>query len=134
MLADLAGREDVAMLVRTFYAKVRNDETLAPIFNTVITDWETHFEKLTDFWDMQLFGGRSYDGNPVKAHWHADLMSGNTISPYHFGSWLNLWFETIDACFSGPNCDQLKHRARKMQTALMVSIVQHRKQESPSVN
>lgn len=134
MLTDLSERADVALLVCTFYAKVRKDETLAPIFNTAISDWEPHLEKLTDFWEMQLFGGRTFNGNPIQAHWQADEISGNTISACHFGSWLNLWFQTIDELFSGPNCDLLKYRARKMQTVLMVSIFEHRKQQSPSAN
>ena len=48
-------REDVSLLVRTFYAKVRKDELLGPIFNGIIKDWETHLELLTDFWETNLF-------------------------------------------------------------------------------
>ena len=52
---DLENRDDVGRLVRTFYARVRKDEVLGPIFNGIITDWETHLEKLTDFWNGNLF-------------------------------------------------------------------------------
>ena len=69
---DVQNREDVSKVVRTFYMKVRADEALGPIFNNVITDWEEHLEKLTDFWTMNLFGGKLYSGNPIIAHQHTD--------------------------------------------------------------
>lgn len=125
-MKEIENREDVAALVRCFYAKVRTDETLAPIFNNIITDWEEHLEKLTDFWTMQLFGGKIYNGNPIKVHQEVDDRSGHITTAYHFGTWLNLWFETIDAGFTGENADTLKRRVRKMQTVLMVAMHENR--------
>ena len=52
---DIKDREDVSLLVNTFYAKVRNDKVLGPIFNNIINDWDAHLELLTDFWETQLF-------------------------------------------------------------------------------
>ena len=49
---DRAGvdRASIGGLVREFYAKVRNDERLGPIFAREITgDWKPHLEKMTDF-------------------------------------------------------------------------------------
>jgi len=126
MRKEIENRADVYKLVDSFYEKVRADETIGPIFNTVITDWPEHLEKLTDFWEMNLFGGKLYDGNPIAAHQHADAVSGGQISPYHFGTWLNLWFETLDEHFMGEKVEILKRRARKMQTILMVSIFENR--------
>lgn len=125
-MKEIENREDVAALVRRFYAKVRTDETLAPIFNNSITDWEEHLEKLTDFWTLQLFGGKIYNGNPIKVHQEVDDRSQHITTAYHFGTWLNLWFETIDAGFTGENADTLKRRARKMQTVLMVAMYENR--------
>lgn len=125
-MKEIENREDVSVIVRNFYAKVRTDETLAHIFNNIITDWEAHLEKLTDFWTMQLFGGKIYNGNPIKVHQEVDDQSNHEVTAYHFGTWLNLWFETIDANFTGENADTLKRRARKMQTVLMVSMYENR--------
>lgn len=122
----IENREDVSVIVRGFYAKVRTDETLSGIFNGIVTDWEEHLEKLTDFWTMQLFGGKGYGGNPIRVHQEVDGRSGNAITAYHFGTWLNLWLETIDAGFIGEHADTLKRRARKMQTVLMVSMHENR--------
>jgi len=49
--------EDVKLLVDTFYSKVRNDDTLAPIFNERIGDrWPEHLEKMYTFWQTTLLG------------------------------------------------------------------------------
>lgn len=122
----ISSRDDVQQIVHSFYDKVRVDETLGPIFNHIITNWPEHLEKLTDFWEANLFGGRKYKGNPIEAHAIADDKADNVISAYHFGAWLNLWFETIDATFEGENADMLKRRARKMQTVLMIAIFNNR--------
>lgn len=126
MKKKIVGRDDIALIVQNFYTRVRADETLGPIFNSIITDWDHHLDRLTDFWSMNVFGGKLYAGNPISAHQHVDDQTPGGITPFHFGTWLNLWFETIDADFEGENADLMKRRARKMQTPLMVSIFEHR--------
>lgn len=44
-------REDISKLVHTFYAKIRNNELLGPIFNSHISEeqWSEHLKKLTIF-------------------------------------------------------------------------------------
>ena len=124
--ADINTREDVKHLVVSFYQKVRKDNVLGPIFNQVISDWETHFELLTDFWEAQLFLKRKYHGNPVTAHQEIDDKVNNTITSEHFGLWLNLWFETLDELFEGETAWIAKNRAQKMSTMLFIKIFQHR--------
>jgi hemoglobin len=36
-------------------------------FNDMIQDWDEHLKKLTDFGEMNLFGGKMYKGDPLKA-------------------------------------------------------------------
>jgi hemoglobin len=123
---EIENRADVSLLVRSFYAKVRKDGILGPIFNGIITDWESHLELLTDFWETQLFLKRKYHGNPIKAHNDVDDKMNHTVSPEHFGLWLNLWFETIDELFTGDTAFIAKNRARQMNTMLYMKIFQHR--------
>ena len=122
----IANREDVKLLVAAFYAKVRKDTTLSPIFNAIITDWESHLILLTDFWETQLFLKRKYHGNPVAAHQEVDDKMNHTITPEHFGLWLNLWFATIDELFAGETAWITKNRAQKMSTMLYTKIFEHR--------
>ncbi len=123
---DIKDREDVSLLVRTFYTDVRAHDLLGPIFNRIIADWEQHLELLTDFWESQLFLKRKYTGNPVAAHQEVDDKVNQTITPEHFGLWLNLWYQTIDSLFEGEVAWIAKNRAQKMSTMLYMKIFEHR--------
>ncbi len=122
---DIKTREDVYLLVSTFYSKVRKDDTLAPFFDR-IDDWDEHLDRLTTFWESSLFLKTKYYGNPLEAHVKADREHGNKISEFHFGIWLNLWFETIEELFEGETAENAKRRARKMGTFLYLEVFKAR--------
>ncbi len=125
-------REDVSLLVRTFYTKIRADDFLGPIFNGIITDWETHLELLTDFWETNLFFNRKYFGNPMNAHVEVDKKIDNTITEMHFGVWINMWVQTIDELFDPQDerAQVAKNRARHMGTFLYLNIFNSRTSSS----
>ncbi len=126
--SDIATREDIDLLVRTFYKKIRAHDSLGPIFNSVITDWEEHLVKLVDFWQTNLLFEPHYKGNPVKAHLDVDRHFGGTIEQTHFGQWIQLWFEILDELFEGPKQHLAKERARNMSHMMFIRIFQARKQ------
>jgi len=126
LLNDIESREDVALLVDSFYVKVRKDDLLGPIFNSIIKDWETHLSLLTDFWETNLFLIKKYTGNPLEKHVEVDNFHNNTISELHFGTWINLWFETIDSLFIGEKAQLAKNRARNMSTFLHLKMFESR--------
>lgn len=126
-IGDINNREDVAMLVRSFYEKVRKHERLGPIFNTSIQNWEDHFVKLTDFWETNLFWKRSYEGNPMRAHLQVDQAQAEPIEQALFGHWLELWFGTLDELFSGQRADMAKEQARNMAHILFMRMYEARK-------
>ena len=127
---DINTREDVAQLVDFFYIKVRQDNTLGPVFNNTITDWPTHLNHLTTFWESSLFFSRKlehkYSCNPLEVHVKVDQEHNKSITELHFGIWLNLWFQTIDELFMGEVADNAKRRARKMGTFLYLKIFEAR--------
>ena len=126
MSKDIQTREDVHLLVSSFYAKVREDENLGEIFNTIISDWNTHIIHLTDFWESQLFMVNKFSGNPIKKHVEVDHKVNNTISEKHFGFWMQLWFSTIDSLFEGERAQLAKNKARNMGTYMYLEIFKHR--------
>ncbi|UUV20421.1 group III truncated hemoglobin [Paenimyroides aestuarii] len=126
MKHDIESRDDLEQLVRIFYDKVRSDAELAPIFNSIITDWEPHLQKITDFWEQHLFGVQKYKGNPIEVHNKVDARMKNNVTAHNFGTWLFYWMQTLDELFEGPNKEVLKFKARKMQTVFFVNIVQAR--------
>ena len=125
----LENREDIYLLVTSFYKKIRKDKVLGPIFNSIIVDWEAHYEILTDFWESQLLVRRKYLGNPIEVHQQVDSKMNNSITSEHFGLWLNLWFETLDELFTGELVWIAKNRAQKMSTMLFMKIYEHRTKE-----
>jgi hemoglobin len=91
---DITTREDVKLLVDTFYDKVRNDELLSPIFNERIKDnWPKHLEIMYSFWNTVLLGEYEYQGTPFLKH--AEL----PVEHMHFATWLRLFNEVIDGHF-----------------------------------
>ena len=130
---DIGNREDVSLLVRKFYSKIRVHAELGPIFNGVVTDWETHLEHLTDFWEMVILNSGPGAGkfNPVKAHKEVDETTGYQIHQALFGHWLELWFSTLDEMFIGENVSFAKEHARKMAHILFFRIMEGRGKLNP---
>ncbi|QYA25244.1 group III truncated hemoglobin [Gramella sp. MT6] len=125
-MRDLENRDDINKLVKSFYSKVRKNEEIGYFFNNSIQDWDMHLEKLTDFWESNLFFTGSFKGNPAMAHVKVDQEHDHSITEYHFGIWMNLWFQTIDELFEGEMAQRLKNNARKMSTHLFLRIYQGR--------
>lgn len=127
---DIETREDINLLVSSFYEKVKKDELLGLFFMPIIKDWDAHIERLTLFWESNLFMTRNlkdkYYGNPLDVHVKVDHDNNNSITEHHFGVWLNLWFQTIDELFIGDVADNAKRRARKMSTFLFLKIFEAR--------
>lgn len=89
---DICTEEEIIHLVHTFYAKVRRDSLIGPIFNTHIDDWELHLAKLVDFWSSILRGSGRFSGTPMPKH-----VALPGLNPELFQRWLALFKETLAA-------------------------------------
>jgi len=87
----LCSEEEITALVHQFYARVRKDPELGPIFNAHIDDWDHHLAKLVDFWSALLRGTGRFDGAPMPRH--AALPD---LSAALFRRWLDLFRQTAD--------------------------------------
>ena len=130
MKQDIQNRDDVFLLVSTFYARVRENEEIGYIFNEIIQDWPEHLEKLTDFWETNLFMISKFRGNPMRAHKEVDKKFNHSIEQKHFGEWLNMWFATIDDLFEGERANIAKNRARNMASNLFMNMYMSREKSS----
>ena len=65
---ELFAEAEVAELVTSFYAKVRDDAVLGPIFERHIADWNLRMPKMIAFWSAALCGSKNYRGNPMVVH------------------------------------------------------------------
>ena len=79
---------EIGQLVDQFYAKVRLDPEIGPVFNEAIQSWEAHLALLKDFWSTVLRRTGRYKGNPIVSH------LGLEIESRHFIRWLFLFSET----------------------------------------
>lgn len=84
--------EEVSSMVHAFYARVRSDEVLGPIFNTHIHDWDSHLAQLVDFWSSILRRTGRFTGAPMPRH---AVLPG--LTPALFQRWLALFRETTCA-------------------------------------
>lgn len=81
---------DIRRLVEAFYAEVRRDPELAPVFETVIgPDWGPHLEVMCRFWSGVMRMSGRYKGKPLQVH---RALPG--LTPAHFGRWLGLFRAT----------------------------------------
>src|SRR5690242_16469933 len=86
---DGISEDALKQLVETFYARVRQDPLIGPVFNDAIHDWPEHLEKLQAFWSSVMLTTGRYKGRPMPAHVkHADR-----IDRASFARWLALWGE-----------------------------------------
>lgn len=65
---DLCTEDEVTELVHTFYARVRQDAVLGPIFHAHIADWDHHLARLVDFWSAILRRTGRFSGAPMPRH------------------------------------------------------------------
>ncbi len=120
---DIRNREDIALLVRSFYEKVKRNQRIGYIFNDVAkVDWDHHLPIMYDFWENVLFHTGTYSRNAIGIH--KDLNRLTPLNSEHFAEWLQLWKGTVDELFSGSNAEVIKQRATSIATVMQISIFQ----------
>jgi len=108
-MKDIASKQDIQIMVDSFYDKVNKNELLSYVFNDFSkVDWDSHLPKMYNFWNTLIFGKQDYKGNPFAAH--IDL----PIQAEHFQNWLALFNENMDELFEGENADATKQRAKSI--------------------
>ena len=106
----------IERLVRAFYAKVRLDPVLAPIFDARIRDWEPHLQQMCAFWSsVALMSGR-YHGTPMVKHLPLP------VDAAHFERWLALFEATARELCPGEAEAHFVERARRIAASLELGI------------
>lgn len=108
--------EALRRLVERFYAKVRRDPVLGPIFAARIADWGPHLERMAAFWSsVALMTGR-YHGAPVPAH--ATL----PVTWTHFDRWLDLFRATAEEVCPPAGAALVIERAGRIARSLHMAV------------
>ena len=88
--------ESLTELVHSFYAAVRADALLGPVFEEALRDrWEPHLARMVDFWSTVALGHKSFRGNVFTKH-----MALQGVTPAHFAVWVRLWGEQTERLFA----------------------------------
>ena len=110
--------DTISTLVRTFYAKVRKNPDLGPIFAEHIgDDWDPHLEVISLFWSNVMLSDGRYTGNPMAKH-----INLGEIEPFHFDIWLGLWRDTAKELFSEDIADSFINRAERIAESLQMGM------------
>lgn len=105
-------------LIPRFYARVREDALIGPVFDAAIGDWDGHLEKLTAFWSSVMLTSGRYKGNPVAAH----MKHVGVITPAMFDRWLSLWTEVTDETLPPSVAAALQHKAARIGESLKLAL------------
>jgi hemoglobin len=123
MKHDIENREDVKLLINSFYDKVRADDKIGYIFNDIAkVNWEHHLPIMYDFWEGVLFQKAGYSGNPIQTH--QKLNQQEPLHSDHFDRWKQLFLQTVDEHFEGDTAELAKQRAQSIATMMLIKITQ----------
>jgi hemoglobin len=106
----------IAELVARFYAKVRRDPLIGPVFNDAVEDWDAHLRTLNAFWSSVMLTSGRYKGNPMAAHLKLP------IEPVFFERWLALWRETVAELFAPGPAAQFAAKAERIAESLKLAL------------
>jgi hemoglobin len=80
----------ISSFVERFYAHIRDDELLGPIFAERVADWPAHLEQMKCFWRSVLHSSGEFTGSPMRKH-----VAIPGLEERHFRRWLAIFHETL---------------------------------------
>ncbi len=116
----------ILRLVRGFYARVREDPMIGPVYAARIVDWEPHLQRMCSFWSsVTLMTGR-YHGQPMQKHLPLP------VDARHLDRWLALFEATARELCPPRAADCLVDRARRITESLIMVVPPFFEKESAS--
>jgi hemoglobin len=117
----------IAVLIDAFYARVRRDPALGPIFETAIAEdgWPEHLETMRRFGSSAMLTSRRYSGNQVAVH-HA--VTG--IERSLFADWPALFTQIASELFEFGPASEFAAKAQRIAISLQLALF-HRPGGSP---
>ena len=106
-------------VVLAFYAKVRRDDVLGPLFEAAIgADWDAHIERIVRFWLTATRLERSYDGSTfMRAH-----LQHRSIRVEHIRRWFELFDATLAECCAPAPAAALRDIAVRMAENIEIGL------------
>lgn len=121
--------DGIGRLVDVFYAKIRADPVLGPIFNGVIAQeaWPAHLATMRAFWSSVMLTTGRYKGNPMLAHLRLKM-----VRPENFERWLALFAEASTEVFEDAVAIEFQTRAARIARSLSIGMFYHPEDHAPN--
>ncbi len=103
-------------LVEGFYALVRDDHLIGPVFADRVEDWGPHLEQMKLFWSSVALSTGVYQGRPMPKHLPLP------IDARHFDRWLELFQAAAHDLCPPAAADHFIARARQIAQSLELGI------------
>ena len=118
---DLDSREHIEAFVDRFYARMLEDEQLAPIFLDVAAiDLAVHLPHIKDYWCKLLLGEQGYHRHTMNIH--RQLHGKQPLRGADFQRWLALFNATLDAGFAGERTERARQVAASIAANMASSL------------
>ena len=101
-------------MVDKFYARVREDAVLSPVFNDRLAGkWDAHMPRMYAFWTKALLSSGEFQGNVFGKH-----MALDGIEKEHFVRWLGLFKQTVNEVYDGDDALEVMEIAERIAGSL----------------
>lgn len=106
----------IANLVETFYARIRKDTLIGPVFEHRVSDWNSHLGQMRQFWSSVALMTGVYHGRPMEKHIPLP------VDARHFDRWLSLFRDTAREICPPAAADHFIERAERIAQSLELGI------------
>ena len=106
----------IERLVHAFYADVRADPLLGPVFAAIVADWTPHLAQMCAFWSSVVLMTGRYHGRPMDKHLPLP------VDAAHFDRWLALFEETAAEVCPPVAAGHFIERARRIAQSLELGV------------
>jgi hemoglobin len=118
-LIESVTEESIALLIDRFYAKVRGDPVLAPVFSAAIAshEWPEHLATMRRFWSSVMLTSGQYSGDPVAVH-----RAVRDLKRSMFPRWLQLFEQTAHELFEATTASLFVGKAHRIAGSLELAV------------
>ncbi|WP_342642930.1 group III truncated hemoglobin [Rhodoligotrophos ferricapiens] len=120
----------IETVIHAFYARVRKDPLIGPIFNARIAPdhWPQHLATIVDFWSSLLLGTKRYQGRPLAKH-----LVLEPLRDEHFLRWLSLFRTTVMEHVPEELAPAFIVRAERIANSFRMGIAFHHGEDTVSL-
>jgi len=102
-MRDIETREDVELLIQSFYSSLLQIEDMKPVFAGI--NFQEHVPQIVHFWSFVLLDEPGYKTNVFEKH------RPLPIQLHQFDTWLKTFTAAVDRLFAGEKAELAKQRA-----------------------